>query len=99
MAGQAGQNRFNGFPRTGKPLKRLTRRNACATRLKPGVNESNGIVTHFYESHQSGGKMLKLSMTARGDVTILVALVPMKALVRTVSRRTTARVAISETTW
>jgi len=50
MAGQADQNRFNGFPRASKPLKRLAHRNACTTRLKPGVNESTGVVTHLYES-------------------------------------------------
>ena len=44
--------------------------------------------------NQSGGKMLKLSMTARGGVTMMTPL----ALVRTVSRRTTARVAISDMT-
>jgi hypothetical protein len=50
MAGQAGQNRFNGFSRAGKPLKRLARLNASATRLKPGVNESHCFVAHFHES-------------------------------------------------
>jgi hypothetical protein len=60
MAGKAGQNRFNGFLRAGKPLKRLVRRNACTTRLKPGVNESNGVVTHFYESqHLAKGRELR----------------------------------------
>jgi hypothetical protein len=34
------QNRFNGFSRADKPLKRLACRNAGATRLKPGVNET-----------------------------------------------------------
>ena len=33
----------------GKPLKRLAGRNAFATRLKPGVNESSIFVSHFYE--------------------------------------------------
>jgi len=51
MAGQAGQNRFNGFSRAGKPLKRLARRSACTTRLKPGVNESNDAA-HFFESQK-----------------------------------------------
>jgi hypothetical protein len=37
-AGEAGRNRFNGFPAPGKPLKRLARRHIFATRLKPGVN-------------------------------------------------------------
>ena len=54
MAGKTGQNRFNGFLRASKPLKRLACRKACATRLKPGVNESNGDVAHFYESQQDG---------------------------------------------
>ena len=35
------QNRFNGFPRADKPLKRLGSRHAISTRLKPGVNESD----------------------------------------------------------
>jgi hypothetical protein len=35
------QNRFNGFPCAGKPLKRLACQNATSTRLKPGVNESD----------------------------------------------------------
>jgi hypothetical protein len=38
--GKKCQNRFNGFSRTHKPLKRLASLNAIATRLKPGVNES-----------------------------------------------------------
>jgi hypothetical protein len=33
-----------------KPLKRLTHPNAFTTRLKPGVNESNYVAAHFYES-------------------------------------------------
>ena len=33
------QNRFNGFGRTDKPLKRFVRGDAFVTRLKPGVNE------------------------------------------------------------
>jgi hypothetical protein len=40
-AGKPIQNRFNGFPRADKPLKRLADRHATATRLKPGVNESD----------------------------------------------------------
>jgi hypothetical protein len=40
-------NRFNGFPRAGKPLKRLAGRRAANTRLKPGVNEKRGRVAHF----------------------------------------------------
>ena len=47
MVRKADHNRFNGFPRAGKPLKRLARRNAWATRLKPGVNENHGLVAHF----------------------------------------------------
>ena len=39
--GKTIQNRFNGFPRARKPLKRLACRNATSTRLKPGVNESD----------------------------------------------------------
>jgi hypothetical protein len=39
--GKAIQNRFNGFPRAGKPLKRLACRHATSIRLKPGVNESD----------------------------------------------------------
>jgi hypothetical protein len=39
MAGKENQNRFNGFFRAGKPLKRLARPSALTTRLKPGVNE------------------------------------------------------------
>jgi hypothetical protein len=36
---------FQRFSRTRKPLKRLAGPNASATRLKPGVNESNyGVV-------------------------------------------------------
>jgi len=40
MADGENRNRFNGFSRADKPLKRLACRNACATRLKPGVNET-----------------------------------------------------------
>jgi hypothetical protein len=50
-AGQA-RNRFNGFPRAGKPLKRLGHRDAFTTRLKPGVNENICTVSQFYESHE-----------------------------------------------
>jgi hypothetical protein len=42
--GREFQNRFNGFPRAGKPLKRLTDRHASCTRLKPGVNEIVGLL-------------------------------------------------------
>ena len=45
--------------------------------------------------YQSGGKMLKLSMTACGGVTVTAPAV----LVRVVSIRTTVRVAISAETW
>src|ERR1017187_3316385 len=41
------QNRFNGFPRAGKPLKRLACLRAFTTPLKPGVNESDENVIHF----------------------------------------------------
>ena len=50
IAGVEDQNRFNGFSRGGKPLKRLIRPNAFTTRLKPGVNEGNYVVAHFYKS-------------------------------------------------
>jgi hypothetical protein len=43
MAGKTDQNRFNGFPRGGKPLKRLACSNAVGTRLKPGVNEKHRV--------------------------------------------------------
>src|ERR1017187_359482 len=36
----ATQNRFNGFPRPAKPLKRLARRAIGTTPLKRGVNET-----------------------------------------------------------
>ena len=52
MTGKEGLNRFNGFLHAGKPLKRLAGQNACATRLKPGVNESKGVITHIYESQK-----------------------------------------------
>jgi hypothetical protein len=39
--GKTVQNRFNGFPRADKPLKRLACWHATFTRLKPGVNESD----------------------------------------------------------
>jgi hypothetical protein len=42
------QNRFNGFRPAGKPLKRLASLKALATRLKPGVNESNDTIVHSY---------------------------------------------------
>ena len=38
MADEGDQNRFNGFSRAGKPLKRLGRPNAFVTRLKPLVS-------------------------------------------------------------
>ena len=47
MAGKTCQNRFNGFPRARKPLKRLARRRAFTTRLKPGVNEKHWMVAPF----------------------------------------------------
>ena len=47
MAGQAVQNRFNGFTCAAKPLKRLARRDALTTRLKLGVNESRYLYLVF----------------------------------------------------
>jgi hypothetical protein len=46
-AGQADQNRFNGFSRADKPLKRLAHRATLNTRLKPGVNENRFVIAHF----------------------------------------------------
>jgi hypothetical protein len=43
IAGGEDQNRFNGFSRAGKPLKRLARRDAFITRLKPGANENEKL--------------------------------------------------------
>jgi hypothetical protein len=37
------ENRFNGFPHAGKPLKRLASRADFDTRLKPGVNEIKAL--------------------------------------------------------
>ena len=39
MIGKTIQNRFNGFLRAGKPLKRPADRNITSTRPKPDVNE------------------------------------------------------------
>jgi hypothetical protein len=50
MAGETRQNRFNGFPRAGKPLKRLAGRWAANTRLKPGVYEKHCLATLFCKS-------------------------------------------------
>ena len=50
IAGVEDQNRFNGFSRGGKPLKRLIRPNAFTARLKPGVYESHCFATQFDES-------------------------------------------------
>jgi hypothetical protein len=47
MAGTDVKNRFNGFSRAGKPLKRLTLLDAFITRLKPGVSESICVVAHL----------------------------------------------------
>jgi hypothetical protein len=47
LAGQADQNRFNGFPRAGKPLKRLIHRDVFTTRLKPGVNENRCLAAYY----------------------------------------------------
>ncbi len=38
MAARERRNRFNGFARTEKPLKRLVLGGESSTRLKPGVN-------------------------------------------------------------
>jgi hypothetical protein len=46
-AGKTFQNRFNGFLRAVKPLKRLSCRRPFLTRLKPGVNESDRYVNHL----------------------------------------------------
>jgi hypothetical protein len=43
-------NRFNGFSRAEKPLKRLDCHACCATRLKPGVNEKHWNVPRFRQS-------------------------------------------------
>ena len=43
----AARNRFNGFPRPAKPLKRLTCRAGFGTPLKRGANEMNRMVTHL----------------------------------------------------
>jgi hypothetical protein len=50
LAGLADQNRFNGFSRAGKPLKRLIDRDAFTTRLKPGINENSCLVFYCCES-------------------------------------------------
>jgi len=47
-----GENRSNGFPRTGKPLKRLAGPDAFDTRLKPGANDRCWFLVHFCESQQ-----------------------------------------------
>jgi hypothetical protein len=47
MTGQECQNRFNGFSQARKPLKRLDRPGTLTTRLKPGVNETVGVVVHI----------------------------------------------------
>jgi hypothetical protein len=48
--GGKGENRFNGFSAAGKPLKRLVFRAASPTRLKPGVNETNRLITFMRAS-------------------------------------------------
>ncbi len=40
-------NRFNGFPRVGKPLKRLAHFMHGNTRLKPGANEIGSLSFTF----------------------------------------------------
>jgi hypothetical protein len=47
LAGQVDRNRFNGFSRAEKPLKRLARQDVPTTRLKPGVNESRCLLLIF----------------------------------------------------
>jgi len=44
------KNRFNGFSRAEKPLKRLDRHVGWNTRLKPGVNEKNRNALRFRQS-------------------------------------------------
>ena len=63
---------------------------------RPPLQSSNFHFPSSLSQNQSGGKTLKLSMTACGGDTVTV---PSAALVRVVSRRTTARVAISAATW
>jgi hypothetical protein len=46
---EAARNRFNGFPRLAKPLKRLACRAGFTTSLKRGAYELNRIVTHLCE--------------------------------------------------
>jgi hypothetical protein len=41
------RNRFHGFCRRGKPLKRLAVPSVGTTWLKPGVNEISKAVIHF----------------------------------------------------
>jgi hypothetical protein len=53
-AGKERQNRFNGFSRAGKPLKRLAHPDTFTTRLKPGANERDHEAAYFYESQQKG---------------------------------------------
>jgi len=48
---EPGQNRFNGFARAEKPLKRLPTSSASGTRLKPGVNANDLALTYNCESH------------------------------------------------
>ena len=47
VAGEEGQNRFNGFSHASKPLKWLDHRSTIFTRLKPGVNENRRLVAGF----------------------------------------------------
>jgi hypothetical protein len=48
-------NRFNGFPRADKPLKRLAHRVTFVTALKRGVNETKHSGTHFANINQTAG--------------------------------------------
>ncbi len=42
------ENRFNGFPPAGKPLKRLASIRRPDTRLKPGVNETESAALPIF---------------------------------------------------
>ena len=47
FGGGSQENRFNGFPPVGKPLKRLAAGAIPDTRLKPGVNENQAGAVSF----------------------------------------------------
>ena len=61
------RNRFNGFVRAGKPLKRLEIANIADTRLKPGANESQSALL-IYASFN------KLSIASRDESARLTLL-------------------------